>query len=754
MSKEKTPREVVAAAASAVCGKPRVITHEERNQINERCRTQGIGRRSVGEYLATLGYAMPDPARQQPTLLKLIEAAFTKAAAIKDPEELRKHKGAVVQAIAKEAENLGIPAPSWNVVREIARNFAWPAWPNLGVQRSEEDEKLKRTLDSMRKFAKVYNDFKTCPLMHDLLRVLYPDSVQKDQRALLKRKIAAYRAFRAAHPEHNLPELILRKGKDGSMIGIPEGVREQLAEFQIDVQTVQKAKGLIITSAQFGATLNIDAFDAFKRYAKHLGYVLVVMPIKYGAIKTVHQKEQDKRVLMSTFDERLKGYMLFEDQSVAGDMLTLNTLRLRPTLTTFLTDPVCERGGDASQIFAAPKLELEYRPRLRHDYPKAIMTTGAVTHPNYNVDNLGQQDRTGEIARAEHTYSAIIVEFTGKKTFHFRQLLANTKGEFYDIDPLRGGAVFVTPKSVTHAPDAVEAVVLGDWHVGKTHPDVRKITFEDMLPTLKPKHIVLHDLFDGDSISHWEEKQGSRRAYKGSHFANALEPELKAVGNELAWMGRCVQGAKLHVVASNHNEFLRKWLEEGRWKHDDVNIVIAAELFLALQKDLQRRDPEAHELAPMDPVNWWLDQQKLPNVVTHSRRSTLILPQGEKAKKIMLSLHGDIGPRGQKAGALNAFRKWNHWLIVGHDHSGAIRGPIWRVGTSSHLTDHYVSGPSTNWTHTHAVVYANGQRQLINIMNGTYHGRRKHRSKSAGLQPEGARKPLKKKARTTRKRAA
>jgi hypothetical protein len=598
---------------------------------------------------------------------------------------------------------------------------------------------LQQTATAMREFAKVYNNHRMCPLMHDLLRVLYPDTPGKDRRKLLSRKIAKYTTFRLKHPDFDLPELILRKGKDGSVIALPAGVLEQLAEFRIDVKKASKAKGLIVTSAQFGTVLNIEVFNAFKRYADHLGYTLIVLPIKYGAIKTVYQEELDKRVLTSTFDEALKGYMLFEDLSFAGDMLNLNVIRLRPTLTRFLTDPICERGGNASQIFAAPKLELEMRPRLLHDYPKAIMTTGAVTHPSYNVDNLGQQDRSGEIARAEHTYSAIIVEFSSSKTFHFRQLLATTKGEFYDIDPVKGGAVYVTPKSIEHRPDDVVAAVLGDWHTLKTHADVRKITFEDMLPALKPKHVILHDLFDGNSISHWEERQASRRAYKAPRQDDSIEKELNAVVAELKWMHERMPGAKLHVIASNHNEFLRQCIEDLRWSRDNANLAIGAKIFDALQEDMKARGLEAFELSPMDPVNWWIDNQKIPGVVTHSRRSKLILPEGPESKKILLSLHGDIGPRGQRASALGAFRKWNQWIIIGHSHDAAILGPIWRVGTSGHLVEHYVSGPATNWTHTHALVYANGQRQLINIMNGTYHGQLKRRPKSAGLEPEAPR---------------
>lgn len=595
---------------------------------------------------------------------------------------------------------------------------------------------IRAAVAEWRLFAKIYNNHKMCPLMHDLLRVLFPGSDVKDKRALLARRIKGYNEFRESHPELNLPQLTMRDPRTGSIIGVPPGVLEQLEKFRIDKKKLQEAKGVIVTSAQFGTVLNESVWKSFKRYAEHLGYVLVVLPIKYGPVMTVYQKELDQRVLTSTFDPRLEGHMLFEDLDLAGGMLRLNTLRMRPTLMSFLPDAICERGGKASQIFAAPKLELTYRPRLQHDYPKAIMTTGAVTHPNYNVDNLGQQDRTGELAEAEHTFSAVIVEFSAKKTFHFRQLLATKEGEFYDIDPKRGGATLVTPNAIEHRPNDVTAAVLGDWHTGKTHPDVRDITFGDMLHQLNPKHVILHDLFDGDSISHWDKTQASRRAFKGPRQFNHLKLELDALIDELKWMQQQLPGAQLHVVASNHNEFLRRYIEDMRWSGEDQNLAIGAKLFSMMQEDMQRRPMGRHEISPTDPVNLWI-REHMPSVRTHGRRDKLLLPEGPDSKKILVTLHGDVGPRGERASSLKTFRKWNQWIIIGHSHDAGILGPIWRVGTSTHLREHYVNGPATNWTHTHAIIFKNGQRMLLNIFNGTYHGQEKKRPRSAGLKPEG-----------------
>lgn len=598
----------------------------------------------------------------------------------------------------------------------------------------KDDKHMTQTLKEWREFAKTYNDFKNLPLKHDLLRVLFPGKSDDEKSRLLRNKKRRYAVYRAAHPEQGLPELILRDNRKGALIAIPNGVLEQLAEFRIDADKLRHAKGVIVTSAQYGAPLNGQFWKSLQLYAAHMGYELVVMPIKYGQVKTVFQKELQRRILTSTFDPALKGYMLFEGQEIAGGALNLNVMRMRPTLKHFLTDDVCSDGGNTSQIFAAPKLELQFRPRLAHDYPKAIMTSGAVTHPNYNVDNIGQQDRTGELAANAHTYAAIVVEFSAKKTFHFRQLLANKEGEFYDINPKHGGAIFVTAKGIEERQGDVVAAYLGDLHWGVTHPDVLNITFGNsgMLQTLRPDHVITSDAFDGDSVSHWDKNQAQRRAHKARLSYDSLKAELDGLVKGFRWMKDQLPGATHHTIASNHNEFLLRWLESMDWTHDDVNLAMGAELFSMLQKELEERDPALHDMAPVDPVNLWLNKHA-PFVVTHDRRSKLLLPEGIDAMdRIMCSLHGDIGPKGRRAG-IKSFYKWNQRIIIGHAHSAMISGPVWRVGTMTHLMEHYVNSPGSDWTHTHCLIYKNGQRQLINIMNGTWHGQTKRRPKSAGL---------------------
>ena len=568
-------------------------------------------------------------------------------------------------------------------------------------------------------FAKVWNDFKSYPAMYDLERALNTNNRTIQQRA------RRYRQYRRDHPELGLEELIWRKSVTGGMIAVPEEVIRQLDPFRVSHRSLKKAKGIIVTAAQFGAPLNRWFWSSLNHCADYYGYPLVVMPIKYGPVKTKHQA--GLRRLTSLFPDELHGRVLFEDIQVHKGALNLNTTRMRPTLSRFLTDEVCELGGQISQIFAAPKLELEHRPRIGHSLPKAIMTTGAVTYPNYSVDNLGQQDRTGELAVAQHTFAAVLIEF-GRKGFHFRQLLSNKKGEFYDIDYRDGGSMYFSPKGVEHRPEDVESLILGDWHTGKTCSKVKTATFgpkqrangKNMVAKLQPKHVVLHDFVDCDSASHWEKQQAARRGFKAPLRWDSLEEELQAAVDELEWM-RSRTGAKLHIVASNHNEYVTEYIETMQWTRDDANLDIGARLYSVMVADLKRRQPQKVHAKPIDPVVWWF-REHTPFVEAHERQDPLIFPKRSGKRGILCSMHGDKGVRGGRTRSTKEFRAINQRVFLGHNHSATIQGPVWRVGTSTPRMQHYVGAPETNWTNTHGLVFKNGQRMLINVVEGEWHG--------------------------------
>lgn len=564
---------------------------------------------------------------------------------------------------------------------------------------------MSKQLNDFRRLAEAWNNTSLYPANYDLERAL-----SKSIRAI-RAHVERYRDYLTENPDAKLPELIYRDRRGGH-VAVPESVQRQLDEFRFDPDQMNGAKGVIVTAAQYGAPLNTWAWKALKRYAKYRGFPLAVLPIKYGTVKTVYQKELGERRLASTFPDDLKGHIVLDDLEVAKGHLRLSTARLRPTLQRFLVDEVCEIGGPRSVIFGAPKFELEHRPRIGRHYPKAVMTSGAVSHPNYQVDNLGQSDRTGLMASKNHCFGAIIVEFD-YDGFHFRQLHMNKRGDFYDVTS--NGVVKVTSNKVTEETDAVEALVCGDWHTGKTDPTVRKATIKNIIPFLKPKRVVLHDFVDGDSISHHGVHETTRAAYMGPLQWNSLQKELDASVAELEWI-KSKTDAELVLIPSNHPEFVAEYINSMRWTKEKANMEIGARLFLAMIDDLKKRKPAKVDSRATDPVALWF-REKCPWATVVERKQTYTVAG------VLLSLHGDIGVRGGQTRSLQEFRKMNTRAIFGHNHSATIMGPhLWRVGVSTPRMQFYVQNPTTNWTNSHAIVYKTGQIQLINVMKrGKWH---------------------------------
>ncbi|HVM73414.1 MAG TPA: hypothetical protein VMU13_00850 [Candidatus Paceibacterota bacterium] len=580
-------------------------------------------------------------------------------------------------------------------------------------------------------FAKIWNDVRSYPARYDLERVFGKkfSSIQAEFQALTD--------YRLRHRDLELPELFWRQSKTGGIAAVPEGVRSQLDEFRIDVKKVQAAKCIIVTGHQYGGNINSWFWASLKNLEKERDAQIVVLPIKYGPVKTAYQKATQTRFLTSTFPGELRGHVLFEDLKLCGGELILSVMRMRPTLERFLTDAVCERGGVASHIYAAPKLELVHRMNMGAHYPKAVMTSGAANYPAYHVDNLGQQDRVGEIATDQHTFAAIVVEIDGN-SFHFRQLLANKKGEFYDINPKKGGADFFTPEGVTHCPDDVDTLYGGDLHIGMTDPFVEQATFgkHGVVHTLSPKHVVVADDIDAWSVN-WYDRvlQGSRQAWKATWGLNSLELEMRVATGKLKWVYKqttsFVPNARVHRIAANHPEMVSRYIDSGEFTRpgQEINRRIGGKMFNAMQDSLpppqfttvQIGDETYPDFVPgslnqraIDPVIWYF-REHCPEIISHARQDALLLP--EKGKhQILCSLHGDIGLRGGDTRSTKALRKVGWRTFLGHNHSAEIDGPAWRVGTKTTRTQHYVQFPDTAWSQSDGIIFRSGQRMIINYV--------------------------------------
>jgi hypothetical protein len=225
-----------------------------------------------------------------------------------------------------------------------------------------------------------------------------------------------------------------------------------------------------------------------------------------------------------------------------------------------------------------------------------------------------------------------------------------------------------------------------------------------MIRDLKPKKIVLHDYFDGHSVSHWAEKepitQGLFQQQDLGH--TSLEQEFKQCYDELLILADMTD--EVAVVMSNHHEFLWRYLNEGRYVKDAENSRFAFKLASHMaERDLN--DPVEHGIRMMG---------KLPRNIKFLSRL-----DDYKIRGYQLGAHGDKGV-GFGYGSMKSKEEDYGQSISGHVHKAQTMRRTHTVGTCLPLDMFYMRGSPSAWSNSHAAIYDNGSVQHLMIENGEY----------------------------------
>ena len=179
-----------------------------------------------------------------------------------------------------------------------------------------------------------------------------------------------------------------------------------------------------------------------------------------------------------------------------------------------------------------------------------------------------------------------------------------------------------------------------------------------------------------------------------------LEAELLKTLQEITDYASVTKG-KVNIVASNHDEHLYRYLDEGRFIGDKGNDLISSKLYAAV---LDGKNPLKEGLKLVG---------KLPSNVRFIERD-----KGYKLLGYELGHHGDEGANGGR-GSPRSIENANSKSITGHGHSAFKIRDTYRVGTSTKLRIDYNKGYS-NWTQTNALLYDIGTVQLLNTIKGSY----------------------------------
>jgi hypothetical protein len=438
-------------------------------------------------------------------------------------------------------------------------------------------------------------------------------------------------------------------------------------------------KYVLISWAQNDTPVHNGLIGNMEAYAEYLGGTIHVIAGRYKNPTSILSNKQ-----CDTWSERVMPYLDANRHNVHKYMSVMSDIKIQPTAVNPLSGMEALSKGN-SCIYGHPKVHMQTIPVLEGHEPKMMLTTGACTVKNYT------DSKTGKKGEFYHTLGFCIVEIKDKNIFFVRQVTADTDGNFNDL-------YHNVANSVVSKNTSIDTAVLGDLHYGSHDKKVVDVTLTDLLVKLKPKNLVLHDVFDGESISHHEIKNPFVQYAKELKNKNCLATE---VDNMLSFFKRIKKYnfKNIIVARANHDDFIDRWLVNTDWrKAHPKNSLKYMEYSTAILSGKAK-----------DGIIPWVINKHYPKVKAFGRNDSFTNKFGWE-----LAQHGDKGSNGSR-GSLLQFRKLNTKIIVGHYHSPGRKDGALAVGTSTKLRLPYCLGPSS-WMHSHVIVHNDGKSQHINFV--------------------------------------
>lgn len=435
----------------------------------------------------------------------------------------------------------------------------------------------------------------------------------------------------------------------------------------------------IFTWAQNDTDIHIPFLENIEAYAEFLDASVHIIAGRYKNPNSIKASKQLKNT--EVWHPKVQPYLDANRHNVHKYLTVLSDIKTQPTASTPLTG-FNGIAGSNSTILGHPRIHLKTLPVLEGYPHKMLMTTGAVSVPNYTDSKAGGK------GAFHHSYGFVIVELDGD-IYHIRQVTADRSGTFYDL-------FYKVENSEIMEVISCPAMVFGDLHLNVTNEEALDVSFS-LARKIKPEKIVLHDLFDGASISHHESKNPFILLQREKDGTLSLKKEIK----------RMKQWLKKHndfnyiLTRANHDDFFDRWLINNDWRKNPNK-----ELYLKYASIL------AKGKAPKGIVPYIIDKE-FSDFVT-----TLDLDESYRIMDWEISVHGHIGASGSR-GSATQFKNLSTKLITAHSHSASREDSHICVGTLTDLRIGYNRGMS-GWNHSNAIIHPNGKAQQVHIIRGKY----------------------------------
>lgn len=462
---------------------------------------------------------------------------------------------------------------------------------------------------------------------------------------------------------------------------------EQSDEYkEASQRLLKKSNFYIVTWAQAHSDIHSQFLDNIEAYSQKLGATIIVQAGRYKNPNSLSssQAQKAKEKNKNIWHPRLQPYLHANRLHLSDKLQALCDVKVQPTAVL----PLSGLNGftaDNSCILPHPKVQLQSLPILEGYNHKLMVSTGAVTLPEYTDTKAGKK---GEF---HHILGFVICELQDDGIFHIRQVQADDDGSFYDLfHHIKDGKVL--------GMEGEYNIVFGDSH-GVNRCKLAHELAVEIANRVQAREIILHDIFDGESINHHEEKDPFRLLEKEESGADNLEYEIDRTIKFVNDLDFQLSG-RLNVVASNHNDFLDRWLRNVDWRRASNK-----KMYLKLANLVASGD------APRGVFSALLESE-IPNIRTFGYGESLRIKGWE------LGLHGDMGTNGSR-GSIKQFKNLSTKTISGHTHTPAREDGSIVVGTLTKLRLGYNVGLSS-WMQGIVLIYPNGKASNIHFIKGSY----------------------------------
>jgi hypothetical protein len=476
----------------------------------------------------------------------------------------------------------------------------------------------------------------------------------------------------------------------GAYAAIPPIAGGRISPPEADRKTIE-GKCFVFTSQQNNTYIHRDFFDSLQQLVKHRGAQLVVSRFSYNKFGWATPSGEEPEE--TWYDHTLEAFWQDESVQVAPDLVFCGELNILPTAAKPLTG-MDSYTKQASSIIPHAKVQLRSVPTMKHDPPKFLYTTGAVTQRNYI------QKKSGQIANHHHIFGALLVEVDDSGDWFARQLVASDDGTFYDLDVKYSPTGWETDQPV-------EAMNWGDIHLEKIDDAASQSAWGgpgSIIDTLKPKHQFIHDVTDFQARNHHNIDDPHFLAEMYALKRDSVEDEIILVREFLLSITR--PGMRTIIVESNHDQALGIWLKNTSAAKDPANArfwhKLNFEMHQAVYED-RKVAPFAEAVGELGGIEWLPEDE-----------SFVICSE---SGGIECGVHGHRGANGSR-GNPQGYRRVGTRMNTGHTHSAEIIDGVYVAGVLGSLDMGYNTGMSS-WSHSSIVTYASGKRAIITMRGGS-----------------------------------